>query len=164
MKDTLAMNAWCWWVIVIAPLFYSAYIVCSPFLPKDLNVDCRVVLENTEIMCAKWLFLSFTLCAWGLLFCSCPAPSLVFTLLLYINCEKRKVSHPSISWRAAKRGTSINGSNYDDAWCYCCACNMLWYHCCSVCLSRACKMQARCSLLQFCNAQHISAICRKIEN
>ena len=133
-------------VSLLHSLFYSAYIVCSTLLSKDLNVDCRVVLENTEIMCAKWFVLSFYVCLEGLLFCSCPAPSLVFTLLLCINCEKRRVSHPSISWRAAERRTSINGSNDDDAWCYRCACNMLWCHCCSVCLSRACKMQAHCSV------------------
>jgi len=135
-------------VLLLHSLFYSAYIVCSTLLPKDLNVDYHVVLNNTEIMCAKWFVLSFTLCVLGA-FSSCPVSSLVFTLLLCINCEKRRVSHPSILWRAAECGTSINGSNGDDAGCYRCACNMLCYHCCSVCLSRAYKMQARCSFATY---------------
>ena len=85
-----------------------------------------------------------------------------FTLLLCINWEMRRDSHPTISWRAAERRTSINGSNDDDAWCYCCACNMLAMKTLLFGLFIMCMQDA--SAVQFFDTHHITAICRKIEN
>ena len=161
MIDALAMHAWCWCVIVIAPLFYSAYIVCSTLLPKDLNVVCRVVLENTEIMCAKWFVLSFTLCARGasLLLLPRTIPSLHSFTLYQLWKEKSFTSIDLVEGGRAR-------DKYQ--WQQCWWCMML-----SLCLQHAmiplmfrlfitCIQDA--SALQFCDVQHIAAIYRKIEN
>ena len=136
MKDAVAMNVWC----VIAPLFYSAYVLHS-FAQRSGGWLSRCPWEyrtNARQMIRPLLY---SVCLEALLLCSCPMPSLVFALLLCINCEKR-VSHPLISWRVAERETSINDRNDDDA-CYHDAIVMLRYHCCSFSLSHgACK---RCS-------------------